>query len=340
MRKLKALPRTILATILITLMLGHAGQVLAAPVAGNISIHVTPTELRPADAGIVSVSGTYPLQVQVKFDGQPLDVIWGGSAYYALFALPFDQPVGDYRVDVTVYDPATHQELQEDYTVTVIDFEFPLEQVALPYSMINLLNKELNESENARLAAIYAQTTHPAAWDGPFSHPVPIPVLTSRFGGDRVYNAGMWAQYHTGADYRAGIGDPVLAPANGWVAASDLFDIRGNVVIIDHGNGVFSQAAHLAERLVQAGDYVRRGQLIGMVGSTGRTNGPHLHFEIIVNGQPVDPIRWLSLAPGFVAPPEIRATRPPEAGDDISSGDGTLLPAEPPSEESPPASGD
>ncbi len=90
---------------------------------------------------------------------------------------------------------------------------------------------------------------------------------------------------------------------------AEFFEVRGNVVIIDHGHGVFSQYAHLSEFYVQPGQFVERGQLIGAAGATGRTNGPHLHFEIIVNGTPVDPIRWLALAPGFVPPREVVPTR-------------------------------
>ena len=96
----------------------------------------------------------------------------------------------------------------------------------------------------------------------------------------------------------------IQATADGRVVLDEYLNIRGNVVILDHGHGVFSQYAHMSQMQVQIGQVVRQGQVLGLAGSTGRANGPHLHFEVIVNGFPVDPLKWLALAPGFVAPRE------------------------------------
>jgi murein DD-endopeptidase MepM/ murein hydrolase activator NlpD len=96
-----------------------------------------------------------------------------------------------------------------------------------------------------------------------------------------------------------------MAAAGGRVAAAQSFAVRGNAVIIDHGYGVYSLYGHLSEIRVQPGQYVARGAVIGLAGSTGRSAGPHLHFEIVVNGDPVDSVQWLALGPGFVAPPEV-----------------------------------
>lgn len=295
----------------------------AAPLAPGIAIQVMPTALRPATGGMVTVSGGYPLDVTVTLHGEPLDVYWTGESYLAVFSVGFDAQPGSYQINVTAEDPATGTRLIKTETVTVEDFDYPREAISLPYRLIPLLQTDLNESEQEQLDAIYALRTQPSQWSWPFGLPVVQGAITSRFGGDRTYNGGMWYQYHTGVDFRGEVGDPILATAGGRVVAARFFEVRGNVIIIDHGYGVFSQYAHLTEILVEPGQVVRRGQLLALAGATGRTNGPHLHFEVIVNGQAVDPIRWLALSPAFVAPPEVPARQPaePVAPDDSSDGD-------------------
>jgi murein DD-endopeptidase MepM/ murein hydrolase activator NlpD len=284
-------------------------SVLAAPVAPALSLTVTPTNLIPAQAGYAYVGGGYPLQVSITLDGAPLDVFWTGEGYLAMFAFGFDEPPGEHALAVKAHDPATGVSLDTVTTLTVLDFTYPLEQVALPYRLIPLLDPALNQGELDRLSAVFAARTRPAQWDWPYALPIPLGVVTSRFGGDRVYNGGMLSAHHTGVDFRRAIGEPVHATADGRVALVDFFDVRGNVVIIDHGYGAFSLYAHLSGFYVQPGEFVRQGQIIAAAGGTGRSNGPHLHFEVIVNGIPVDPIRWLALNPDFIPPREITPER-------------------------------
>lgn len=294
----------IFLTIVSLVFLSEPTLAKAAPLAPSISIKVIPSEVVPAQAGYIYVGGGYPLRVSITLDGAPLDVYWAGNGYIALFSFGFDEPPGTHAVVTQVFDPATGNRLEQTDSITVLDFEYQKEQVAVPYRLSPLLDPELNQSELDQLSAIYANRTRLAYWDWPFSLPVPGGIVTSRFGGNRIYNGGVLAAHHAGIDFRRAIGEPVYATANGRVVAAQHFEVRGNVIILDHGFGIFSQYAHLSELNVQAGQYVRRDQLIGAAGATGRVNGPHLHFEIIVNGAPVDPIRWFALAPGFVPPRE------------------------------------
>lgn len=276
----------------------------AAPVAPGLSIVVNPETLIPGQAGYVYVGGGYPLDVSASLDGDPLEVFWSGSGYEALFSFGLDAKPGNHTITIHVTGSANGDAQDQTIPIKVEDYRYPDEQVPIPYRLRPLLDSQLNQSELDQLAAIYAVHTHPVGFDWPFALPVPGGIVTSRFGGNRIYNGGVLAARHTGMDFRRSIGEPVLATADGRVALAQYLNIRGNVVIIDHGHGVFSQYAHLSQFQVKAGDLVRRGQLIGLAGATGRANGPHLHFEIIVNGYPVDPLRWLALAPGFVAPRE------------------------------------
>lgn len=99
---------------------------------------------------------------------------------------------------------------------------------------------------------------------------------------------------HTGVDFAAPVGTPIFAAAGGVVEAAERHPEYGNVVRIDHGNGLSTWYAHTSRFLVKAGDIVRKGQQIALVGATGRATGPHLHFEVRVNGTPQNPLKYLA----------------------------------------------
>ena len=104
--------------------------------------------------------------------------------------------------------------------------------------------------------------------------------------------------HHMGIDFDANIGDPVHAAAGGVVVFSGVKSGFGNVVEVDHGNGYTTLYGHNSRLLVRAGDIVRTGQTLAKAGSTGRSTGPHVHFEVHVNGRPVDPRKFLARVTG------------------------------------------
>lgn len=110
--------------------------------------------------------------------------------------------------------------------------------------------------------------------------------LTSTFGI-------RWERMHNGIDLAAPVGTPVYAAAPGRVTYADWAGTYGQLVIVDHGNGVETRYAHLSQILVKVGDSVQRGQRIALVGNTGNSTGPHLHFEVRVDDDPQDPLSWL-----------------------------------------------
>jgi murein DD-endopeptidase MepM/ murein hydrolase activator NlpD len=98
---------------------------------------------------------------------------------------------------------------------------------------------------------------------------------------------------HTGLDFRGTTGDPIRATAAGTVASAGLNGGYGKMVEIDHGNGLSTRYAHLSEINVSVGQTIRIGQIVGKLGSTGRSTGPHLHYETRVDGEAVDPQKYL-----------------------------------------------
>ncbi len=121
--------------------------------------------------------------------------------------------------------------------------------------------------------------------------------ISSGYGG-RSDPFGRGRAHHLGIDIDSNTGDPITAAAEGVVSFSGVRNGYGNVVEIDHGNGYKTLYAHNSVNLVRAGDVVRSGQLIGKVGSTGRSTGSHLHFEVMLNGRQVNPRQYLAKARG------------------------------------------
>lgn len=111
------------------------------------------------------------------------------------------------------------------------------------------------------------------------------------------------AALHTGLDFPANTGTPIIAAAGGVVLWSGRHPQYGNMVELDHGKGLVTRYAHASTLLVTSGDFVRRGETIAKVGSTGRSTGPHLHFEVLVDGRHQDPARFLAgkAAPAVLA---------------------------------------
>lgn len=128
----------------------------------------------------------------------------------------------------------------------------------------------------------------------PTEWPVHKNKITSKFGL-RVDPFKNITSFHTGVDIRGNTGDPVFSAADGQVTKAEYFGGFGNLIIIKHSEEHETLYAHLARIDVKAGDYVKKGEKIGAVGSTGRSTGPHLHYEIFENGSPIDPYTYLSI---------------------------------------------
>jgi hypothetical protein len=157
-----------------------------------------------------------------------------------------------------------------------------------------------HENELARDVGRKAQET-PALWQAAFARPRSAKV-TSKFGSGRVFN-GRVSSSHLGVDYRGATGDPIYAANRGVVALVDTFFLAGNVVYINHGNGLVTGYFHMSQPEVAIGDTVEKGQEIGRVGATGRVTGPHLHWSARFGALTINPADLLSLGPPFVTAP-------------------------------------
>ncbi len=163
--------------------------------------------------------------------------------------------------------------------------------------------KELEERirlEAKRVERIFGVVTPQKMWSGSFAAPVPGPA-NENFGKRSILN-GKPRSPHTGVDFTADAGTPIAAPNSGKVVLADDLYFSGNTIIIDHGLGLYSFFAHLSRFSVREGDLVKAGQIIGRVGSTGRSTGPHLHWTVRLEETRVDPLSLMA-ALGAGKPP-------------------------------------
>ncbi len=147
--------------------------------------------------------------------------------------------------------------------------------------------------EREALNQILTQVTPAKYWHGRFIKPVPYPV-TSPFGTHRKIN-GSYISIHRGVDFRAPMGTSVRAINAGVVAFSGHLTLTGKTVVINHGKGLYSLYGHLSDIQVVSGERVKKGQVVGLSGMTGRATGPHLHLGVFLCGIPVDPITLMHL---------------------------------------------
>ncbi len=120
-----------------------------------------------------------------------------------------------------------------------------------------------------------------------------VGFLSDRFGRRQEFSEVGEAAFHAGVDISSLFGNPILAAADGTVVTADRLTSYGKIVVIDHGFGISTRYAHLSAFNVQRGQRVKRGQILGFVGATGRATGPHLHYEVRVDGKPVNPLRYV-----------------------------------------------
>lgn len=156
------------------------------------------------------------------------------------------------------------------------------------------------QAENEQIQALLEPVSSERLWVDTFRFPVDGSLddnsiaFSSYFGNRRSYNNGQHTGYHGGLDFSVVLMSlNIYAVAPGRVIYAGPMNIRGNTIFIDHGQGVVSGYGHMQEFNVNLGDFVEQGQLIGLIGKTGRVTGPHLHWDIWVNRTPVDPFDWI-----------------------------------------------
>ncbi len=217
-----------------------------------------------------------------------------GKAYEGLLAVDMDTKPARYQVKVRGTDQGG-KSLAGASTLEVKKVSFKTQTLSLPSSMVDLDPKTLERvnGETKRVEAIFQRARKDRLWKGRFLRPVQGEISTP-FGLRRVINRQNKSP-HSGVDLRAGEGTPVLASNAGFVVMVDDLFFSGKSVVLDHGQGIYSMYFHLSEILAREGEKISKGDVLGQVGSTGRSTGPHLHWGIRIHGSKVDPFSLLRM---------------------------------------------
>ena len=180
---------------------------------------------------------------------------------------------------------ASTEQIQEAQVHSSLDQLYALKHTAL--SGAASVGISLGLTKNSTTADWIRANSAPNLW--------PVEGQVTASFGERIDPFNGEGAFHSGVDISANVGSAVIAPADGAVTFADFLGGYGRAIMVDHGHGISTRYGHLSSFAVTAGQYVHRGDTIGYVGTSGRTTGPHLHYEVRINDVPVNPYKYLRL---------------------------------------------
>ncbi len=257
-----------------------------------VTLDVAPIPIVRGNTVRVKVELAPDAEVRGVFDDQVLNFAMQDGVHYALFGVHALDDPGRYTLALLATD-AAGDEAYVRRAVQVLDGDYGYEEIILGEQGDTVLDPEAQAAERARLAEIRGVFNSERYWDGLFVRPIDTEI-TSFFGTRRLYQSASYQfySYHEGTDFNGVVGTPVYAPADGMVVLAEPLHVRGNAIIIDHGWGVYTGYWHLSQIDVTVGQQVAPGDPIALVGSTGLSTGPHLHWDFFVNGTNVRALQW------------------------------------------------
>ncbi len=265
---------------------------LPAPLA---TLDISPPIFIEGKTGRLQLTTVTSVTVSGRFLEQELRVAseQEGTVHTILVGVPVFTEPGIYQMTLNFTD-GNAQVTTLPVNLLVIGGAYGSEIISLLEDRNELLNPIVEDEEMNLLRRVMSPFTPDRYFDGQMGLPAAAPI-TSPFGTNRSYDGGqIFDRFHGGTDFAGAPGSPIIAPAAGRVVLADTLNVRGIATVIDHGHGVYSLYAHQSERFVELGEFVTPSQVIGSIGSTGRVEGAHLHWEIWVNGIQVDPMQWVS----------------------------------------------
>lgn len=264
----------------------------AAPtltVGDALAVHLTWPQR--ATSGPTAADTAHVVEAFIELDGERLPAYDGGQRLDALVALPLRASPGERSLRAVLIDEFGEE--HEVYASVLVEANpNPVQELRVAARTLAVVTPEGRELEAATLARAFDAVGPEPRWAKPFLLPLEG-RHTSAFGLPRRYAPGGAVSYHLGTDIAAPTGTPILATNEGVVLVAGMYPIKGGLVVLDHGFGVTSLYFHQSALAVAVGDVVEHGEVIGYVGSTGLSTGPHLHWEMRVDGEPTAPLAWV-----------------------------------------------
>jgi hypothetical protein len=251
---------------------------------------VLPRKINPGDVFLIKVSGIRTSVVlHTSLGGKEFSFVrCGKGSFVAIGAADITMKPGVHTVRLKI--GRTKMKLK----LSVRKMSFPEQELTLPGDKVFLKREDLDrvKKENERLDDIF-EIISGKRWEGDFAPPLNN-AITTAFGTKRIMN-GKWISVHRGIDMKGDAGEEVRASNDGRVVLEEVLFFGGNTIILDHGQGIYTIYMHLSKFNVNLGDVVSKGDVIGLVGSTGRATGPHLHFGAKVREMSVNPVSLFNL---------------------------------------------
>ncbi len=225
--------------------------------------------------------------VRAYFNERRLLVTPTSQGIVALVGIPLSIKPGEYQVEVRA-------PIKSRASFHIRDKQYPEQRLQVEKKMVNpdaqALERIRKESRHLRgVRRQWRSSDDPS----PYAMRMPLEgIISSEFGLRRFFN-DQPRNPHSGLDIAAAAGTPVKAAASGTIVDAGEYYFSGHTIYVDHGDGVLTQYCHLQEILVDPGQNVKQGEIIGKVGSSGRVTGPHLHWGLVLNGTMVDPRLWV-----------------------------------------------
>jgi murein DD-endopeptidase MepM/ murein hydrolase activator NlpD len=275
------------AALLLSASVVGSAQGAARPV---LSVHLTSVSLRQGEATWMTITASPPdVQVTVQFAGRAWPVYRTGAGWRTAIGVDALARSGRYPLTVeAVGRGGARAHVARE--IQVLRVPFAKREITFSPEVQALLTPEAIATERERVREALKHLYPEQLWQGALARPVEGRV-SSPYGVLSV-SQGQVRGFHTGTDIAAAEGTPVAAAAAGIVRLAELLPLSGNAVFVDHGIGVVTSYLHLSQIDARVGQRVARGEIIGRVGSTGLSTGPHLHWGLRVNGVRIDPLPW------------------------------------------------
>lgn len=258
---------------------------------GPVEVEVTPSEVGNGETLLVRARAAGAARGAVEILGQRYPLLRDGDVLWAVVGIPILARLGTETLQVHVFDARGEIIESAEAEFRVVHVERPISYVYLTPEQAAVSTPETQRIEREMRVEQFVVFDRSRQWEGRWEVPTEG-WTTTPFGEGRSYNDGPVGSFHTGHDIANAEGTPVVAPAHGRVTWVGEMPLRGNSVLIDHGAGVVSGYHHLYEWSVQVGEHVAPGDLVGLMGTTGLSSGPHLHWELAIYGVNVDPMTW------------------------------------------------
>jgi murein DD-endopeptidase MepM/ murein hydrolase activator NlpD len=274
--------------LIIGVILSSAGIAAAQDPAPVPLVTLSPKKAGPGDILVITIKNTRG-PVEGTFNKKRIHFNVSKRSFKAVVGIDLNSEPGTYPLEMMI----NGNKLLKD--ITIKKKKYPLQRLTLPEDMVVLTpeNEARVEREQKKMAILWPVDSL-RIWTGNFIDPLPGKETGTVFGTRRIINS-IPKNSHTGVDITADEGDPVRAPNDGVVVLVDDQFYSGKSVVLDHGQGIYTMFFHLSKINIKYGQAVMKGDVIALVGSTGRSTGAHLHWGARIQGARVDPLALIRL---------------------------------------------